>query len=588
MLRRVALLAVLVAVAGLTTVAAAASAQAAVTSTTIDTPTNGTHYFVSDANPATNVTVSGTTDGGPGDFVDIRCYERPAYWENAAKNVPVQAGGTFSASMRTDADLGSCVLRAVPHGYPATGDVTAYAGPILTFEANKSARISTGPNAGKIYDYRITYQSGHAVDDYHSATWSGLSDTRLQYADGSSSAYLWWTNAALSVDLNGRSFLQVDGHDAYGPGSARQTLPDNPGFPQLTYSVVRDGVTGNATIHETDPLVLCPKNAVFPPTPASCPKFSTAGVRLERSIVMDDAGRQTHITDVWRSTDGKPHTVSAHYDQFVEAQDWSTGSMVAVPVGMRMPWLNANFLTFAGDAVYPGPASGPASVFVRDNNNAPDGSATFPQGAVSFDIAPQHIEWKQNDEFVLRNDGIAVPAGGKRITREAFAIGSTQTEVAAKAAANEKQIDPYRADGLVKKSADATYLGNNVYNTTGASQTTTVRRKRGTTAVFDVKVQNDGTAPDSFKLTGPAGSTAFAVHYFAGLTGSSDITTAVKNGSYRVRNLAPGATRIIRLVVAVRNAAQVGTLRTWRVVTASTHDSSRSDAVKAAVRVVTA
>jgi hypothetical protein len=585
MIRRVALLAVLLATAGLTAVVRSAPAHAAITLSNITSPSDGAHYIQTDANPSPHYAVTGTSNGTTGDSVDIRCYERPGIWDNVATGIPVDASGNFSTTSDFDSGYGTCVLHAVPSGYSATGDVAAYIGPEITVEADQALTIQSGPNAGKVYDYEVWYQSAQAFNNYESAFGYGFGGARLSYDHGMSSNFLWSTNAALSGNDATRSAVRVDGRDAYGPRSAGVVLPNSQGLPQVTHSATRDGVTGTTTIHETDPIVVCPKGTPFPPTPLACPKFSTAGVRLERTIVTDDGGLQVHVTDVWRSTDGKAHTISAHYDQWAEGYDYSSGVSTQVPVGVKMPWLSSTFKTFTGDAVYPGPASAPRTIFVRDKNTAPDGNTDFPRGAISFDIAPQKVEWKENSNLTLRDEGITIPAGGKRITREDFVIGTTQSVVAAKAAANEQRINPYRGDGLIKRSGATNYLGNNVYNTTGANQTTTAKRHRGSKAVFDIKVQNDGTAPDTFKLKGPGGGAAFGVRYYAGTT---NITTAVENGTYKMGNLAPGASRTVRLVITVKSGATIGALRSWLVTATSTHDGTRKDAVKARVHVVSA
>ena len=52
------------------------ASAAGVTSSNISTPTDGTHFMVTDSHPSsTTVTVSGTSNGTTGDFLDLRCYE---------------------------------------------------------------------------------------------------------------------------------------------------------------------------------------------------------------------------------------------------------------------------------------------------------------------------------------------------------------------------------------------------------------------------------------------------------------------------------------------------------------------------------
>ena len=592
MVRRAAILCALVSLSGLTAVVVRNSAAALALSPTtsnITAPADGKHYFITDASPTANVLVTGTSDGVLGDHVDIRCYIQPGEWETGAYNVPVAADGTFSTHIHTDDVYGTCKLRAVPSAIAVSSPVTAYTGPRLTTEWKVSEKIDSGPNAGKIYDYYIEYVSAHAMNDYASVSGGGLWDTHLQYADGSSSAYLWYGNAVLHINENGlRASLQVDGRNAYPPDAAQDAFVGaqlNPGFQALSFSSSRNTTTGVTTIHETDPIVVCSTNT-FPPSAATCPTFKSAGVRLERTIVTNGGGLQAHISDVWRSTDKKAHAISAHYGQEVEGSDRSTGGSVPVQMGLKLPWVSGSYAAYTTDTVYSGPPSVPASVFVHDNNLAANGDTTFARGAISFDVRPTRIERVDNRNFIFRDDGIKVPAGGTRLVRQNFVVGTTDSSVATKAAANRKAINPYRVDALIKKAGAPSFLGNQVYNTTGLHQSSTVFARRSTSATFYIQVQNDGSAIDSFTLKSGGGSTGFAVKYLAGGTGSTDISSAVEHGTYQLKNLMPHATRTIRLVVSVRSGAAIGAVRSWLLQAVSAHDGSRKDAVKANVHVV--
>ncbi|HEX3336318.1 MAG TPA: hypothetical protein VHS54_07650, partial [Jatrophihabitans sp.] len=141
----------------------------------------------------------------------------------------------------------------------------------------------------------------------------------------------------------------------------------------------------------------------------------------------------------------------------------------------------------------------------------------------------------------------------------------------------------YRPDALLKLSAARTYLGNNIYNLTGTHQTVTAKRKRGTAESFSLRVQNDGTASDSFRLHGPGSRTGFTVRYYAGRT---DITRRVVAGTYLTASVAPGTASNYRIVVTVTSRAATGSAPSWLVKATSTHDTARADAVKAAVKVV--
>jgi hypothetical protein len=139
-----------------------------------------------------------------------------------------------------------------------------------------------------------------------------------------------------------------------------------------------------------------------------------------------------------------------------------------------------------------------------------------------------------------------------------------------------------RPDALVKATSDSAYLGNNIYNTDGTSQTKSLTIRGGKTASYDIQVQNDGSATDSFQVRGSAGTSSLSVKYSAG---TSDVTAAVTAGTYTINNLAVGGTQSLRLVVtAARNAPANSSLSALITVT-SLADTTRSDAVKAVTTV---
>ncbi len=591
--RRFALLAVSVLVAGSAAVIASTPAQAIadVTSSNITSPHNGAHYMITNANnsPAPTVTVTGTTDGTTGNHVDIRCYNNLYSWGTGPTDVAVQGDGTFSATMLERAAYGRCTLRAVPSGLAGGSSLRSYTGPKVTTEFAVANKIATGPNAGKIYDYYVEYQSAHAMNDYCSASCGGPDDSRLQYSDDSTSFYLWYANAALyrSADNNTRSGLRVDNRNAYLPSAAQGLFSgsqNNSGVKAMTFSTSRNVHTGTTTIRSVEPAVRCPSET-YPPTPGSCPKFVGTGVRLERTITTYDGGRQIRVSDVWRSTNHAGHVISAHYEQNVQGSDYAPpGSNT--PIGLKLPWVSGAFKTFTSPQLFKGPGRAPASIFVQDDTTAPQGSLLFPRGAVSFDVAPSKVERSEYGQFTLRDDGLKIPASGSRLVRQVFVMGTSDAEVARKAAANRKAINPYRPDALLKLRSAHSYTGNRVYGTGGAKETVVAKRHAGSTTTFDIEVQNDGTTADSFKVKAPGNGAGYHVRYVSGATGGHTITSAVTHGTYRVGTLLPGQSRVIRLVVTVPSGANSGGSRSWLVLVTSGHDGSRRDAVKAAVHVV--
>jgi hypothetical protein len=576
--RRIAIPAALALATGLALVGTESPANAAPGATTITSPTDGSHYLADDAHPnGETVTVTGTTNGEPGDTIDLRCYERPDAFTSIQTGVEVRADRTFTATLPTSRLAGTCLLKAVPAGLAKGAPVTAFTGPRITVEWHVPKKITTGSNVGKVHDYYIAYQGSKAFNDYVSATGGGLFDARLTEPSGFSSQFLWFENASLrSVDPNSTA-VRIDGHHAYGPRTAFSANSGAGGFPELSFSTSRNPTTGVTTIHETDPMVYCPGDP-FPATPANCPSFEGTGVRLERTIVTDDDGRQVHISDVWRSIDGHAHTLSLHYTNRLEADDEFLG--FSTDVGLRLPWLHPDYRTFTGDSVLAGTTKVPATISVRDKVTAPDGDTTFPRGAITLDTAPNQVHWAANSHFVLRDEGLLVPAGGTRVVRHDYVIGTTEAEIAAKAATSQALFNPRRPDLLVK--VRKAYAGNGVYNTTGSAQTVTKRQKRRKTATFSVLVQNDGTVTDTFRLKGAGKKKDFTVTYLAG---RKDVTRQVVRGTYTLKDLAPGAQRVLKLVIKVKPNAKKGKLRSWLLTSTSVHDTTRTDTVAATLKV---
>ena len=160
--------------------------------------------------------------------------------------------------------------------------------------------------------------------------------------------------------------------------------------------------------------------------------------------------------------------------------------------------------------------------------------------------------------------------------------GKTTTCTVAMSAA--KKVTPkfgaIGPDGLIKRSSVATYVGDGIYNATGASQVVSAPTPRTSTATFDVVVQNDRVASDSFTVTGCGDAAGFVVTY---TDSSGDVTAQVEAGTYGL-TLAPGASAQLTMSVKVQNSATVGTKLTCLVTATSSTDPVRVDAVKATVK----
>jgi hypothetical protein len=218
-------------------------------------------------------------------------------------------------------------------------------------------------------------------------------------------------------------------------------------------------------------------------------------------------------------------------------------------------------------------------------SGAPNGSgadrvatAVRPKGG-SFG-AEAFISGPVNGSIDDNGPAIATDAKGNAVVLWAHVNGTTSATVRY----SDYLSSWYRPDALIKKASASSYLGAKVYNTTGQHQIVSAKAARGHSVTFDIKVINRSTAYDAITVKGPGGKPGFSVKYLAGASGSTDITKQVVAGSYSPR-LAPGAGKVLRLVVKAKAGAIVGSADYWSVRATSSHDATRKDVVKASVTV---
>jgi hypothetical protein len=142
-----------------------------------------------------------------------------------------------------------------------------------------------------------------------------------------------------------------------------------------------------------------------------------------------------------------------------------------------------------------------------------------------------------------------------------------------------------RPDAQIRLSSQSAFVGNDVYNATGAGQTRSTTAPPGQRRSFVVRMQNDGSAPDALRVRGCSASTGFRVRYFAGATGTTEVTSAVVGGTYTVGPLAPNGTAAVRLDVTPAAATRTGAVQSCLVTATSTSAAAVSDTVLARVTV---
>lgn len=398
------------------------AADAAITASQITTPTNPS-FFIADQNASSQTfAISGTTTGGDpsSDKVDIRCY----YGGTSVKvkgNVPLNSNGTFSVSA---ADLNklldlTCQLKAVPSGKDPV-DLTPFSGPVVGAGERESSTVSGGPNNGKTYDYALDAQQLTGAFDYTSLGGCGLHNGFLYDSTFANTTVTFACNAGLlrtdSPTTPTRSELQVDDANAYAPAQAFAIDSGGAGLPALTDTYTVDKATGTVAIHETDPLVKC-GSATYPPTSGSCATFVSTGVTDDRTITQDHDGHVSWITDVFKSTDGKAHSLDLLWD---DSEQFFGASGDSSQLEYEFPG-ESSFSTHATGAGISLPSSA-GTIFIR-MHGAPDGDMGTGQGAIVYDRTATAAKFTAvtnfGSEFTLHQAG-NVPAGGSTRFRFAF------------------------------------------------------------------------------------------------------------------------------------------------------------------------
>lgn len=138
-----------------------------------------------------------------------------------------------------------------------------------------------------------------------------------------------------------------------------------------------------------------------------------------------------------------------------------------------------------------------------------------------------------------------------------------------------------RPDAHIRRATAARFAGDGVYNPNGTGQTHEVRVGPRGQAVFFVRVQNDGEVLNSFRVRGPRSDPTWTVRYLAG---GRDVTRAVTAGTHAVDDLAPGATRILRVVVRPTPRAHRGDRHDVTVRLSARTQPGVVDTVRAVVR----
>lgn len=413
-----------------------ASAIPVITGSQITSPSDPTYVLFNEATDTSTTvafTVSGTVTGAASGEVDLRCYYGSKSYLLAEK-VPV-SGGAFSVPVEFE-KLGEdpCVLRGVPTGdkepYPP-GSPSPFAGPRIAF-----SYFETYFEKGVRYDYE--FEAAALSGDFvlSSVGNCGLYSQLIAPASLQPS-YFFDCNAALyendhpASGSSTRSELQIDGANAYGPATVDYLKITGEGAPQI--AVTQSFESGLATVHEVDPMVECSPETIHPPNATTCKKFVSTGVELERTWQTSNADQVAWMTDTWRSTDGRSHTLSALYDQALVSAETKPGSK-EWSSAYQFPGTFTFSPTTRGQMVSL-PSGSAGAILYREDAATPDpGDSEHPQGAIVYDSPGEPLQFYRGSEEAERSGfempyQRTIPAGGSTTLRMAFVQAYALSEV---------------------------------------------------------------------------------------------------------------------------------------------------------------
>ena len=139
-----------------------------------------------------------------------------------------------------------------------------------------------------------------------------------------------------------------------------------------------------------------------------------------------------------------------------------------------------------------------------------------------------------------------------------------------------------RPDGMIRRSTESSFAGNNIYNSTGSGQSKTSSGRRTTSKSFIVRIQNDG---GDGKLPSQ-GSGQLKRLQSCLLQGNDRHYRSRGRGVFQADSLTPGATRSIKVKITATLSAAYGTTKNVAITSRSQVVTAKADTVKAAMKAV--
>lgn len=363
-----------------TGVTTALAAGPSITASTITSPADLSALFYNGDNGSGAVEVTGTVVGaGTGSKVNLLCYDRSdSETFTLASGVDVSAG-TFAADVSLKPVAGrACRLRLVPNGVTVpTGDATApFTGPRISV-----SDMFSHSGDGNLWGYDVLSGQLSTSFELQSLGECPVLASFITDPNTLNSFQLFDGNACLpqASGVGGRAALSIDSDNAYAPGAISK-LTGDPGFIPLNFNTTFSPDHSEVTINEGELPMICAAPGTFPPTSATCPALSSAGLLFTSKTTLVDGGAVARVDQTIKNTDTHPHTVDALFQQSVTSQ--ASGE---VP-GFEFPGQTA-FLGHAVPDSFSSFPSGPSSIVVV-SDAAAQPSVSNPIGAITYNRPP--------------------------------------------------------------------------------------------------------------------------------------------------------------------------------------------------------
>jgi Tol biopolymer transport system component len=137
-----------------------------------------------------------------------------------------------------------------------------------------------------------------------------------------------------------------------------------------------------------------------------------------------------------------------------------------------------------------------------------------------------------------------------------------------------------RPDLLIGPAGEPTAIGDDTFSLTGAEQVKALTTGAGAPAIYWVTAQNDGSAPEGFRLTLDPAPADWSMRLFTAATSGTEIPADALTAGWPVPVLAPGEALTLRLEVQPLPTVPAGTVATACLRLSSLGDATLGDAVQ--------